>query len=144
MACDGDIANEEVKLIKNFIKESTLFDNLEVEKLLNQYISSINATGISFLNSFIKELRNEELTLEEQLQIIKISIAMIEADNKILYSEIKFFKRIRQCLDISDNDILAEFPDKEDFLLPDIAQPEYEFILESNFSPIALNIQTNS
>lgn len=140
MACDGDIANEEVALIKNYIKESTLFDNLEVEKLLNQYISSINSTGISFLNSYIKELRNEELTPEEQLQIIKISIAMIEADNEIQYSEVKFFKRLRNCLAISDEEILAIMPEKEDYLLPDIIQQEYEFILETEFSAIKIDV----
>ena len=33
MACDGDIANEEVQLIKDYTKKSDLFVNLDVEKL---------------------------------------------------------------------------------------------------------------
>ena len=140
MACDGDIATEEVNLIKNYVKESTLFENLEVEKLLNGYIESINATGISFLNSYIKKLTNEELSKEQELQIVKISIAMIEADNEIQYSEVKFFKRIRRCLAISDEEILSELPDKEDYLLPDIAQQEYEFILDTQFSAIKIDV----
>ena len=36
--------------------------------------------------------------------------------------------------------IEKEFPDKEDFFLPDIAQQEYEFILESSFANISLNL----
>ena len=140
MACDGDIAPEEVNLIKDFVKTSSLFENLEVERMLNEYIASINATGISFLNSYIKELINENLTSEQELQIVKIAIAMIEADNEILYSEVKFFKRIRQCLSISDEEILRELPDKEDYLLPDILQEEYEFILDSQFAEIKIDV----
>ena len=140
MACDGDIADEEVQLIKDYITKSSLFENLEVEKLINEYINSINTIGISFLNAYLKELQNEELTKEEEIQILKIAIAMIEADNEILYSEIKFFKRILACFDISDEVIEKEFPDKEDFFLPDIAQQEYEFILDSSFANISLNL----
>lgn len=51
MACDGDIANEEVDLIRNYVRESSLFEGLEVERLLNEYIQKINAQGIAFLNS---------------------------------------------------------------------------------------------
>lgn len=141
MACDGDIAPEEVDQIKEYVKTSSLFENLEVEKLLNEYITSINATGISFLNSYIKELSNENLTTEQELQIVKIAIAMIEADNEILYSEVKFFKRIRQCLSISDEDILRELPDKEDYLLPDITQQEYEFVCDIKFNAIKLDVE---
>lgn len=141
MACDGDIATQEVDLIKNCVKDSSLFEGLEVEKLLNGYIDAINTTGISFLNSYIKELMNEELSNEEQFQIIKIAIAMIEADNEILYSEVKFFKRIRQCLSISDEEILAILPDKEDYLLPDITQQEYEFVCDVKFNAIKFDIE---
>jgi len=134
MACDGDIAEEEVSLIKDYTTKTSLFENLDVEKLLNDYISLINATGISFLNSYLKELKSEKLSTEQEIQIMKIAINMIEADNIIQYSEIKFFKRIRSCLSISDDIIAEEFPDKEDYFLPDIEQQEYEFFLDTAFS----------
>ena len=142
MACDGDIADEEVQLFKDYITTSSLFDNLEVEKLLNEYISSINDIGISFMNAFLKELQSEELTTEEEIQILKIAINMIEVDNEILYSEVKFFKRILACFDISDEVIEKEFTDKEDYFLPDIAQQEYEFALKSSFPSISLNLDS--
>lgn len=143
MACDGDIANEEVDLIRNYVRESSLFEGLEVERLLNEYIQKINAQGIAFLNSFIRELKNEEMLPEQELEIVSISIKMIEADNEILYSEVKFFKRIRACLNITDEEILKSMPDKEDYLLPDISQGEYEFVLENNFESINLSLVGN-
>ncbi|MDY6253119.1 MAG: hypothetical protein SPL48_10380 [Bacteroidales bacterium] len=36
IACDGDIANEEVELIRNMASTSNTFDDLEVEELLNE------------------------------------------------------------------------------------------------------------
>lgn len=140
MACDGDIASEEIQQIKDYVKETSLFANLEVEKLLNEYVSSINSIGISFLNSFLQDLQNEELTIEQKVEIMKIAIKMIEADNEILYSEIKFFKRIHTCLKVSDEIVEKEFPDKEDFFLPDIVQQEYEFNLDTAFATINLEL----
>lgn len=139
MACDGDIASEEVDLIRDYVKNSKLFENLDVEKLLNEYIEAINREGISFLNSYTKELKNSDLSVEQQLLVVKIAITMIEADNVIMYSEVKFFKKVRKVLTISDEEILAAFPDKEDFLLPDNATDDYEFILAADFASIHLD-----
>ena len=140
MACDGNIANEEIQQIKDYVERTSLFDNLDVEKLLNEYIASINTIGISFLNSFLKELQHEEMTTEQRIDIMKIAIKMIEADNEIQYSEIKFFKRIHACLKVSDEIVKKEFPDKEDFFLPNLIQQEYEFILDTSFAAIDLDL----
>ena len=141
MVCDGNIAEEEVQLIRDYTKESLVFQGLDVEKLLNDYIKAINATGMSFLNSYLSEIKSIDMTETEELQLVKIAIQMIEADKEVLYSEIKFFKRIRKCLSVSDEVLNREFPDKEDFFLPDIAQQEYEFVLESEFASIQLSLE---
>ena len=141
MVCDGNIAEEEVQLIRDYTKESLVFQGLDVEKLLNDYIKAINATGMSFLNSYLSEIKSIDMTETEELQLVKIAIQMIEADKEVLYSEIKFFKRIRKCLSLSDEVLNREFPDKEDFFLPDIAQQEYEFVLESEFASIQLSLE---
>lgn len=138
MACDGDIASKELELIKEYASNSDLFLNLDIESKLNEYVTEINQQGISFLNSYLKEIVLSSLTEVQELNIVKIAIQMIEADNKIEYSEISFFKNIRLKLSISDEIILAEMPDKEDYLLPDIIQKEYEFVQDSVFSTINL------
>ena len=141
MACDGNIAEEEIQLIRDYTKESLVFQGLDVEKLLNDYIKAINATGMSFLNSYLSEIKSIDMTETEELQLVKIAIQMIEADKEVLYSEIKFFKRIRKCLSVSDEVLYREFPDKEDFFLPDIAPQEYEFVLESEFASIQFSLE---
>lgn len=120
MACDGDIAKEEVAMVKDMTTKTSLFNGLNIEDYLNNYINLINAEGASFLKKYLRELANMELTTEEQLTVIELAIKMIEADNQIEYSEIKFFKKIRMKLSISDELILEKYPNKENFLLPDL------------------------
>lgn len=120
MACDGDIAPEEIDVLKKLAEQMAIFQELDVENLLNTYVAGINQKGAAFLRKYLNELSEEELTPDEELQIVELAIKMIEADNRIEYSEVKFFKKIRFRLSVSDEQILAQHPDKEDFLLPDI------------------------
>lgn len=140
MACDGNIAQEEIKTVEDFAMQTSIFKELDVENMLNTYISAINQKGALFLRRYLNELSEEELTSDEELQIINLSIRMIEADNRIEYSEVKFFKKIRSRLSVSDEQILAHHPDKEDFLLPDIDAME-EPVWNENivFANIRLN-----
>ena len=136
MACDGDIADEEIALVKKWTTEnSVLFGDLNVEESLNNYVSEINEKGVRFLSEYISEIENTELSENEQLQLLTVAIKMIEADNKIEYSEIVFFKKIRFKLNVSDEAILQKNPGKEDWLLPDIIE-EDEFDWDVKFENI--------
>ena len=119
MACDGNIADEEVGMIRKLVSETNLFASIDVESTLNKYILEINKEGAYFLNNYLNELSNEKLSEDEQLKLIGIAIKTIEADNRIEYSEIKFFKKIRFRLSVSDDMIIGLYPDRDDFLLPD-------------------------
>lgn len=144
MACDGDIATEEMQLLRDLIANTDLFKDLEVEVLLNKYVNSINENGVSFLNQYLSEVAEVELSKDEQLCLVDFAFKTIEADNRIEYSEVKFFKKIRVRLSLTDEDILAIYPDKEDFLLPDInvaADPEWNDV---KFVEITLKLDNDS
>ena len=70
MACDGNIADEEMQLIKEYTKQSAIFNGLEVEKILNEDISSINEQGLTFLNSYLRSIKAADLSQKEELQIV--------------------------------------------------------------------------
>lgn len=120
MACDGEIAKEEVKMIKHLSSEYDVFSNIDIESYLNKWITAINESGSVFLYGYLNELSQTDLPLSEQLFIIDLAIKTIEADKRIEYSEIKFFKKIRSRLSVTDEEILKRHPDKEDLLLPDV------------------------
>jgi uncharacterized tellurite resistance protein B-like protein len=138
-ACDGEIANEEVDLIKTFCSNTSLFNGVDVERMLNEYVAQINQEGIKFINNFLSHLGKNEFPEDVQMNIVDIAIKMIEADNQVLYSEVKFFKKLRSYLTISDEKILEKMPDKEDYLLPDNRTTEFEFSFDNNFAPINLS-----
>lgn len=146
MACDGDIADGEVQYIANFATENAIDKVMDVEEKLNVYVSEINRLKQAFLNTFIKELSETELSKEEELKLAKTAVDMILSDQEIEYSEIKFFKRIRSKLKVSDDEIMDVLPEdkdnpymlkKEDFLEPDICVPEEE-LWDINFEEIKL------
>ena len=130
MSCDGEIAEEEIEMVKNFCSNDDTFKEIEVEKVLNQWIKEINSEGVVFLKKHLNDLASVNLSKEEELKIVDYAIKIIEADNKIEYSEIKFFKKIRATLEVSDENILAMHPDKENYLLPDICEVD-DFILDN-------------
>lgn len=120
IACDGDIATEEVNLVRELSTKDELFNNIDTEKCINTWIAEINELGGKFLQSYLKEINTIDLSDKEQLLLVSLAFKAIEADNRIEYAEVKFFKKMRSRLTVSDEMILAEHPDKEDFLLPDI------------------------
>ena len=141
IACDGDIAPEEVDLVQKLCKENDAFKGIDAETLVNKWVEEINAQGGTFLKNYLREVEDEELNEEQQLQVINLALEAIEIDNRIEYSEVKFFKKIRFRLPISDEAILAVHPDKEDFLLPDINVIEDPFWDDkTQFEQISLNL----
>lgn len=120
MACDGEIAKEEIALVNNITSKQNIFKDMNIETIINGYIASINQKGLAFLKQYLKELDEQMLSVDEQLKVVDFAVKTIFADNKIEYSEVKFFKKIRNRLSLTDKQILDIHPEIEDFLLPDI------------------------
>ena len=62
---------------------------------------------------------------------------MIEADQNIEYSEIRFFKQIRERLKLDDDVILSQLPDKEEYLLPDVKRSDDFSCIDYSFNNIS-------
>ncbi|MCD8290857.1 MAG: TerB family tellurite resistance protein [Prevotella sp.] len=120
MACDGEIAPVEIDAIKHIAMKSEAMKGLDIQVVLNDYVSDINKEGRLFLRKYLNELGEAGLSQEEEMNVVDLAIEIIESDQNIEYAEVKFFKKIRAKLSLSDDQILANHPDKEDFLLPDI------------------------
>lgn len=141
MACDGEIAPEEISLVKQLAEDMKLFEGLKVEERLNDFVAQINQVGLSFLSNFLDEVEEANLSAADQLDVVKVAIATIEADKNIEYSEIKFFKKLRSRLSISDGKIEKAFPERDDmdiYLLPDLKDTE-DLSWNVTFSSINFN-----
>ncbi|MCZ2356024.1 MAG: TerB family tellurite resistance protein [Bacteroidia bacterium] len=120
MAADGNIDDREIFLIKSMCEESPLFNNFNFQEEINLLVGKINSGGKSFIQYYFDLLKQSQLNEEEELTLIDFAIQTINADEQIEYSEIKFFKNIRHRLNVSDEKILARFPDIEQYLEDDI------------------------
>lgn len=120
MASDGHIDVREVELIKSMCDKSPLFENFNFQEEMNLLIDNINSQGKRFIQEYLNSLLNVTLSEEDILTLIDFAIQIINADEQIEYSEIKFFKNIRHRLKITDEKILAIYPDVEMFLAEDI------------------------
>lgn len=83
MACDGEIAKEEVEMIESLSSKYDMFSNVGIESYLNKWIALINENGVSFLKGYLNELSEADLSLSEQIRVIGFAIMTIEADKCI-------------------------------------------------------------
>ena len=120
MASDGKIDDREIAIIKNLCEESSYFQDFDFQDELNQLITKINTRGKEFISYYFEVLNDTELTENEELILIDFALKTINADEKVEYTEIKFFKNIRYRLNISDEKILVQHPDIEMYLEDDI------------------------
>lgn len=133
MACDGEIDNKEVEVIKKLNAERNFFGEINLEKELDELVLEINKDGYRFLKSFFNDLTEAELSEKDELKIIETAIETIKADDKVEYSEVKFFKVIRSKLKISNDSILAIYPEFEDYLEEDIISDIYLARIQDDF-----------
>jgi uncharacterized tellurite resistance protein B-like protein len=133
MACDGDIDKRELKLIKQLHKENKTFGEIDINTEMDNLLLAINRDGHQFLRQYFNELNSCELTEANELKLIEVAIDTIKADDKVEYSEIKFFKVIRSKLKIGNEQILVKHPDFEDYLEQDIISDSYLARLKDDF-----------
>ncbi|MDH6311609.1 hypothetical protein M2137_000359 [Parabacteroides sp. PFB2-10] len=144
MACDGSIDEQELTLLKKLHNEEKLFGEIELSNALDELLQCINENSQKFLHDYFVELDVCGLSEVDELKIIEVAIDTIRADEKIEYSEIKFFKIIRSKLRIDNDSILAIHPDYEEFLAQDIKNDSYSQRLQNDYmSTITLPIFTD-
>lgn len=139
MSCDGDIAPEEVALIKKMSNEKHLFGDVDIDKSLEGLIDEINQKGKGFLKQYLTKLAEQDLTGEEELKVVDVAVQTIRIDNRVEYSEIKFFKVLRSNLKIVSDETLLNKIDgiDENYLAQDI-RADYLQMYDDYFNTIEL------
>ncbi|MCV9387742.1 tellurite resistance TerB family protein [Reichenbachiella ulvae] len=126
MTCDGHIDKNEIALIRKLAAESELFGNINVDEELEFLIEVINRLGMGFLKDYFKVLKNAHLTQDQELTLVQVAMDTLNADARVDYNEIKFFRIFRTLLTISDDQIRERIPSiSEDFLETDIFSKAY-------------------
>ncbi|MBK9045652.1 MAG: TerB family tellurite resistance protein [Bacteroidetes bacterium] len=125
MASDSKIEQRELDLINSMCAKSPYFKDFNFQEEINILLGKLNTQGKSFITYYFELLKKATLTETEELCLIDFAINTIKSDEEIDYAEIKMFKIIRHNLKITDDSILAKFPDIEQFLEEDIITESY-------------------
>ena len=136
MACDGEIAKEEVETLKKLSKDQNLFGKEDVNLILPTIMDSLSKFGYDFVKSYLELLENADFSEQQAIQILDVAAKTIYADARIEYDEIKFFKSIRHKLEISDDQILEKVEGVEDYWLSADAQDSNLTAIEMNFNNV--------
>ena len=137
MACDGEIAGEELSLIKELDAKEKLCGDIEVGVELKKLKEQIDKEGNLFLKRYIGELGKSELTKEQELDLLRVAYRTILADNKVEYSEVKFFKVIRSNMKkLDDEVILSGIEGIEDYFIQDDIKAGYDVLYDSYFGNV--------
>jgi uncharacterized tellurite resistance protein B-like protein len=120
MASDGHIDDREIEIIRGICVKSPLFKDYNFMDEINKFIDEINTDGRKFITDYFHLLKNADISEEQEIELIDFAVKIIRADDKVEYSEIKFFKNIRHRLKVQDETLIRKFSDIELFLEEDM------------------------
>ena len=140
MACDGEIAAEEISAIC----QMPIFARLDPKQMLDDFVAKLKAEGHHFLHNYLNEIKMASLSEDEECKLASVAVQTIEADNAVEYNEVSFFKKIRRRLNVSDEKLLeiipenSVMPDREDYLMPDITNEDDLSLWTDSFQNIVI------
>ena len=117
MACDGDISDEEVNEIKNIVANEIYFMGYDFEEPLKSNIENIKANGKGTINLYLQEIGTNNLTEHQEILLIEVLLRIIEADNNVQTSELKFLQMAKAKLKVDEQTLIVKFPKQIDHLL---------------------------
>ena len=110
MACDGDIAETEIEEIKTIVANEIFFMGYDFEEPLKRNIDNIKANGIGEINQYLQEIGTYNLNEHQEILLIEVLLRIIEADNSIQTSELKFLQMAKAKLNIDEQTLIINFP----------------------------------
>lgn len=134
MACDGDIAEEEINEIKNIVANEIYFMGYEFEEPLQKNIEAIKINGKNAVNQFLQEITNNDLNEHQELLLIEVLLKIIQADTKVEENELRFLHLAKSKIRIDEQTLIVKFPHHIDYLIDFNSYGQHEeFTNEINF-----------
>ena len=117
MACDGDIAEEEITEIKNIVANEIYFMDYDFEEPLKSNIENIKVNGKNAINQYLQEIVSCNLNEHQEVLLIEVILKMIQADTKIEDAELKFLQMAKSKLKTDEQTLIVKFPHQIDYLM---------------------------
>jgi uncharacterized tellurite resistance protein B-like protein len=115
MACDGQIHENEVNELNLIAEKTPYFRALDYKNELNIIMKEIEK-NTNIIKLYFNNLKEADLSLVQELQILEVVLRMMYSDNRIDENEVKFIRLLKTHLKIPDQVIFERFG-KIDFLI---------------------------
>lgn len=117
MACDGDIADSEVKLLKELVDKEINFIGFEYENMLLNYVQEIKSNGKKSINNFLQDIKDLNFNGTQKLKLVEICLEIIHADGNIESGELNFLHLVILNLNVGLESLIVEFPQYVELIL---------------------------
>ncbi len=117
MACDGNIAETEIEEIKAIVANEIYFMGYDFREPLKSNITNIKLNGKRAVNQYLQEIGTSGLNEHQEVLLIEVLLRIIEADNDVQQSELKFLQMAKAKLKIDEQTLIVKFPKQIDYLL---------------------------
>jgi uncharacterized tellurite resistance protein B-like protein len=114
MISDGNIDEKEIATIKSLPEKYNIFQALNIDEALKKMTDEFREKDKNYILDYYKAIENYELDEQQQLTLIRVAIDLIKADERIEYSEVKFFKTIRYRLPVADDTVIEKLTETID------------------------------
>jgi uncharacterized tellurite resistance protein B-like protein len=117
MACDGEIAETEIEEIRTIVANEIYFMGYDFEGPLKNNIDNIKANGKNAINQYLQEIETNKLNEHQEILLIEVLLRIIEADNDVQSSELKFLQIAKSKLKVDEQTLIVKFPKQIEYLL---------------------------
>lgn len=117
MACDGDIAKTEIQEIKTIVANEIYFMGYDFVEPLKNTISYIKANGKGAINQYFQDIVINNLNEHQEILLIEVILRIIQADEKVEESEMKFLQMVKSKLKTDEKTLIVKFPNHINYLM---------------------------
>lgn len=139
MACDGSIDDLEIQEMRKIDSSTTYFSDIDLSDELDELINELHNKNIKIVKNLFDLLRENTLTISQELLILEVTMRIINADDVIDDNEVRFLNLIRSKLDLG-NQIIHQRFGKISYLknlnYEDVGLNQSDFIKEIEISEI--------
>ena len=139
MACDGSIDDLEIQEMRKIDSSTTYFSDIDLSDELDELINELHNKNIKIVKNLFDSLRENTLTISQELLILEVTMRIINSDDIIDDNEVRFLKLIRSKLDVGDQIIHNRFgkiPYLKNLNYEDIELIQSDFVKEIEVTEI--------
>ena len=150
MACDGEIHDEEMRVIRDLSERTSYFEGVEFDARIENLTAELKSNSRRACQTYFARLREGDLDSVQQLLVVEVVLRVIYADQRLDDNEVLFLKTAVKALGLHPEHLKQRFGSIEGFLEEEqlqvskhagAAQPSFEIPEFANLGEAMVALQ---